>query len=90
MELSFKQKENVIQGETDLSSRLLFKVSHKKSCLKCVEITNLQILRNLYFDFFQRTKLRQPTGQRQLLENKQRLCNIWKFGNSTPMKYLFL
>ena len=32
--------------------RFMLKVSHKKSCLKCVEITNLQILRNLYFDFF--------------------------------------
>ena len=52
-----------------------------------VEFPNFQILPNLYFDFFfQRSKLRQQTGQRQLLENKQRLRNIWKFGNSTPMK----
>ena len=28
-----------------------------------------EILRNIYFDFFQCTKLRHPTGQRQLLEN---------------------
>ena len=47
--------------------KIMFKVSHEKSYLKFVEITNLQIVRNLYFDFFQRTKLRQPTGQRQLL-----------------------
>ena len=30
-------------------------------------LTKYRILRNIYF---QRTKLRQPTGQRQLLENK--------------------
>ena len=48
-----------------------------------VEFPNFQLLRNLYLDFFQHTKVRQPTGQRQLLENKQRLRNIWKFGNST-------
>ena len=29
--------------------------------------------------FFQRTKLRQTRGQRQLLENKQIICNISRF-----------
>ena len=33
--------------------------------------------------FFQYTKLRQPTGQRQLLENKKILHNTSKFDNST-------
>ena len=59
---------------------VMFKVSHKKSYFRGVEFPNFQILLNFDFDFFfQCTKLRQPTGKRQLLENKQILCNIWKF-----------
>ena len=38
-----------------------------------------EILRNIFFDFFQRTKLRQLTEQRQLPENKQILQNIQDF-----------
>ena len=45
-----------------------------------VKFPNFQILHNLYFHF---KLLLLLTGQRQLLENKQRLRNIWKFGNST-------
>ena len=68
----------------------MLKESHKKSYFIGVEFPNFQISKfyvifNL-LDFFQCTKLRQPTGQRQLFENKQRLHNIWKGGNSTPMK----
>ena len=67
----------------------MFKVSYKKSYFRSVEFPNFQIPKyNVIFIliFFKCTKLRQPTGQGQLLENKQRLRNIWKFGNSTPMK----
>ena len=38
-----------------------------------------EILRNIYFDFFHHTKLRQLRGQRQLLGNKQMLHNIRDF-----------
>ena len=31
---------------------------------------NFEKLHNIFFDSFQRTKLKQPIGQRQLLENK--------------------
>ena len=49
----------------------MFKVSHKKSYLKYVEIKNLKILRKLYFDFFFKYKTETAkTGQKQLLENR--------------------
>ena len=51
----------------------------RKSIWRNFEVRNLEILLNILFRFFQRTKLRQPRGQRQLLENKQMLCNISKF-----------
>ena len=35
-------------------------------------------IRYIYFDFFQGTRLRQPTEQRQLLRGKQ-ICNIQDF-----------
>ena len=41
-------------------------------------MSNFRILHNICFDFFfQRKKLRQPTGQRQLLEKKQILYNMY-------------
>ena len=40
--------------------------------------------------FFQRTKLRQPRGQRQLLENKQILRNISRFLTSRFRQIAFL
>ena len=53
-----------------VNTNFLSLVSHKKNYLVCVELSNFRILCNIQFGFFQRTKLRQPTGQRQLLENK--------------------
>ena len=58
----------LVQSAPKLS--LMSLVSHKKSYLVCVELSNFRILCSIYFNFFQCTKLRQPTGQRQLLENK--------------------
>jgi hypothetical protein len=49
---------------------LMLLACHKKSYLICVEFRIFEKLRNIYFDFFQCTKMRQPTGQRQLPENK--------------------
>ena len=40
----------------------------RKAIWRNLEVRNLKILRIFDFDFFQRTKLRQPRGQRQLLE----------------------
>ena len=63
---------------------------HRKSYLICAEFLKFKILRNIYFDFFQCTKLRQPTGQRQLLENKQILRNISRFLTSRFRQIAFL
>ena len=40
------------------------------------QIVQIEIVCYAYFDFFQRTKLRQPTGQRELLELESILSNI--------------
>ena len=58
----------------------MFKVSHKKNYFIGVEVPNIQILRNLCLC---------PVGCLTfvgLKKSKQRLRNIWKFGNSTPQK----
>ena len=39
---------------------IMFKVSHKKSYLTCVEVRISEFLHNICFDFFERTKQRQP------------------------------
>ena len=52
-------------------------------------IWKLEILKyyvKFYFAFFHRTKLRQPRGQRQLLENKQILRNFLRFLTSSFVK----
>ena len=58
------------------------------------EISKLEIWKYyviFYFDFFfQRTKLRQSRGQRQLLENKQILRNISRFLTSRFHQIAFL
>ena len=51
------------------ATQVIYCVCHKYNDLIFVE----------FLIFFQRTKLRQPTGQRQLLENKQILRNIQDF-----------
>ena len=45
---------------------------HKKSNLICVDIQIFEILRHMIFilTFFQCIELKQPTGQRQMLENR--------------------
>ena len=56
-------------------------------------VTKLRIFeysRNLFLIFFQSTKLRQPTGQRQLLEKKLILHNISKIRNFVTCQITFL
>ena len=79
-----KKVEHIVKKITQQMS-LAF---HKKSYWICVEFSN-------YYFFFQRTKLRQPTGQRQLLENKKILRNISKirhisnsFSHDMPATYI--
>ena len=56
--------------------------------ISMLEISKYYII--FYFDFFQRTKLKQPRGQRQLLENKQILRNISRFLTSRFRQIAFL
>ena len=60
-----------IANVAGISSEKLFDVNWKLEILKYYV--------KFYFTFFHRTKLRQPRGQRQLLENKQMLRNIRDF-----------
>ena len=70
-------KPTPINHVVDIKKFLLSNILNLLSCvlhtytygdLECVELTNFRIL-NIYFDFFQCTKLRQPTEQKQLFEN---------------------
>ena len=58
---------NVSLGNHFLA-KLMSLACHKKSYLICVEFSKYYVIFILIF--IQRTKLRQQTGQRQLLENK--------------------
>ena len=60
---------------------------HKKSYLICVEFVNFW---NITSYFFQRTKLKQPNGQRQLLENKQILRNNSEIRDFVTCQIAFL
>ena len=66
-------------------------VSHKKSYLVCVKLTNFSNIHATYSYFFSKYKTETAkTGQRQLLENKEILHNISKIGNFVTYQITFL
>ena len=80
-ELKLLVKQNYIHTTNDQVCELIILIcvagmsNEKLHIGRNLEVRNLEILRDI---FFQCTKLRQPRGQRQLLENKQILRNILK------------
>ena len=60
----FSKKATKIDKIFTIDLTLMSLVSHKKSCLVCVQLTNFQYSHNLSLTFFHSTKVRQPTEGR--------------------------